>query len=506
MSSEQQPLSSSPSGSSRRSNGPTISIENVELLEADRQQDKKRSSRGSRQEEAAAAAAAAAAQPQVPASTGGSAFQPSTGGAPSAGAVPYGSAPGAAFTGYAQPEGGPGYGTQQPPQDQAGNFFYPGYAPPPGAPQQQAYGMPGYQNFYPSQQGAPGYGSNPYAFQPQPGAGPPANEYTNMMGGTGDSFGAGGGYGSLNSIGGGMAPPANHTDLTGSSNRGQGALTIDDIEKTFNAVVNQHYPEPASDKAARPPAPSPTLGITGGDKTNRSKTPSHRRSGSESSGRKQHRRSASGGNLPPAGPRSDRSPSLGSNRKRPDGSRTRSLSGTFFPGVPLRRSLSRGNSVSDLQSVGAQSVASHQSVVSDISKSALFQGVTNEGHVQLRFPYEACRLVANKDMEKGILYMQEIPPAEYEAYHLAAEEANAWEHRLDNDTRKLLPQTFYAIRVEDDLYRRVLDEIADSHQMPCGLFFCGHHEDVSHPSVMIATVAVMILFAGMAYIAFVVHA
>mmetsp|Transcript_14212 Transcript_14212/g.39387 ORF Transcript_14212/g.39387 Transcript_14212/m.39387 type:complete len:487 (+) Transcript_14212:131-1591(+) len=478
--------SSSPTGS-RRNNGPTISIENVELLEADRQQDKKRSNRGNRQEEAAAAAVH---QPQP--NVGGSAFQPNpmvSGGYP------------------AHPQDPPMYYAQQ--QQQQAHY---GMAQP-------------FQNYY----AAPP--QNPYAFQPQAHQGAaPANEHTGIMptGPSGAFEGTtSGGYGSLNNVGAPPPPPANHTDVTGSSNRGQGALTIDDIEKSFNSVVNQHYTSIAQEKQqpqkeARPPAPSPTAGIMGAQDKIRTapssggsggKTPSHRRSGSDASaGRKQHRRSASGGNLPPAGPRSDRSPAASSiSRKRPDGPRTRSLSGTFLGGreggLPLRRSFSRGNSTSDLQSIGGESVASRHSIVSDISKSALFQGVTDEGHVQLHFPYEAIRLVTNRDMEQGTLYMQEIPAAEYEAYHLAAEQAtNAWEHHMDHEKKDALPPTYYAISVEDDLYKRVLDEIAESHQMPCGLFFCGHHEDVSHPSVLIAGVAVVILFLAMAYIAFVVQA
>jgi hypothetical protein len=43
----------------------------------------------------------------------------------------------------------------------------------------------------------------------------------------------------------------------------------------------------------------------------------------------------------------------------------------------------------------------------------------------------------------------------------------------------------------------MFDEVSASKSMPCGLFFCGHHEDVSHPSVKIAVVLVSILFVAM---------
>jgi hypothetical protein len=52
----------------------------------------------------------------------------------------------------------------------------------------------------------------------------------------------------------------------------------------------------------------------------------------------------------------------------------------------------------------------------------------------------------------------------------------------------------------------MVGEISDAHAMPCGLFFCGHHEDVAHPSIAIAMMIVTILFLWMAYVAFVIEA
>jgi hypothetical protein len=43
----------------------------------------------------------------------------------------------------------------------------------------------------------------------------------------------------------------------------------------------------------------------------------------------------------------------------------------------------------------------------------------------------------------------------------------------------------YVLRVEEDIYQRVLAEISDSKQ-PCGIYFCGHHEDAYKPSIFIA--------------------
>lgn len=53
--------------------------------------------------------------------------------------------------------------------------------------------------------------------------------------------------------------------------------------------------------------------------------------------------------------------------------------------------------------------------------------------------------------------------------------------------------------VNDDLYRRIFDEISASQSMPCGLFFFGHHEDVSQPSILIAgTIVFLVIVAMMA--------
>lgn len=62
---------------------------------------------------------------------------------------------------------------------------------------------------------------------------------------------------------------------------------------------------------------------------------------------------------------------------------------------------------------------------------------------------------------------------------------------------KQLPPTHYVMAVKSDIFRRMFDEVSASKNMPCGLFFCGHHEDVRHPSVGIAIVIVSILFAAL---------
>ena len=51
--------------------------------------------------------------------------------------------------------------------------------------------------------------------------------------------------------------------------------------------------------------------------------------------------------------------------------------------------------------------------------------------------------------------------------------------------------------VDATLYRRILDEVMDSQSMPCGTYFCGHHEDVRHPDITIAAIIVSTVFIGL---------
>jgi hypothetical protein len=68
-----------------------------------------------------------------------------------------------------------------------------------------------------------------------------------------------------------------------------------------------------------------------------------------------------------------------------------------------------------------------------------------------------------------------------------------------------LPPCYYAMAVPDDLYRRVLDEIVLSREMPCRLFFCGQYEDVDRPSIGIAVVVIVSLFLLMGTAAYVLQ-
>ncbi len=63
--------------------------------------------------------------------------------------------------------------------------------------------------------------------------------------------------------------------------------------------------------------------------------------------------------------------------------------------------------------------------------------------------------------------------------------------------QKQLPPAYYVMAVDADIYQRMFDEVSESMTMPCGLFYCGHHDDVDHPSIRIAMVGVTITFSVM---------
>ena len=114
-------------------------------------------------------------------------------------------------------------------------------------------------------------------------------------------------------------------------------------------------------------------------------------------------------------------------------------------------------------------------------------------------------------LETGTVYKRVLVDDEdeyYQDYHmtpledLPAARASDCQCTCENCTRchtrtKQLPPTHYVMAVKSDIFRRMFDEVSASKSMPCGLFFCGHHEDVRHPSVGIAIVIVSILFMAL---------
>jgi len=206
------------------------------------------------------------------------------------------------------------------------------------------------------------------------------------------------------------------------------------------------------------------------------------------------------------------------------------------------------------------SEASMVSVVSDIRKSTFFGGVDQgTGQAKLHFPFENVHLVpsgrefdlnssvrvldrlhrptcAGFPLQLGHLYKVNIDPKQFEEYHRVAEDASmGWANdygsdyalfsALDDDDNvrrcrcdcpncatcahkadSVLPMNYFCLAVEDNLYKRVVDEICASNQMPFGLFFCGHHEDVARPSICIPVFILLLLFGAMIYAAFLVQA
>lgn len=326
-----------------------------------------------------------------------------------------------------------------------------------------------------------------------------------------------------------------------------GALTLDDIERSFNQVVSQQYTHHQQQPHSQPQ--SQTQQQQHHHHHHRSHSTSETLPSALSSAvplRRSHRRAGSWGNpLPPPSPFSRSPNSATANRKRADSasgtsgpSRARTFSGSAL--APRhRRSLSRQSSTE----FSVASVASMMSVVSDISKSAFFGGVTDSGQVQMHYPTEHVRLIMQGSLPRGHVFCHPIDPLAYENYHLIAEEVQLlqWEHIEDDPfdslpeggrsrsgssgafnphkslqcrcrcnncagctgKANLLPQHHFVINVPDDIYRRLLDEVVASSEMPCGLYFCGHHEDVSNPSIWIALSIVLTLFLLMGTAAYV---
>lgn len=160
------------------------------------------------------------------------------------------------------------------------------------------------------------------------------------------------------------------------------------------------------------------------------------------------------------------------------------------------------------------SILSEKSVVSDISRSALYKEKTTSGRVRFHAPTDRIRLVMDDDLAPGHLYRVRAHDEEegYIQYTLQSEdiggefplfddpgacgcECNACV-RCQHKMEQMLMSVSYEMRVPDNLYQKVLGEISDSKQ-PCGVFFCGHHEDVDRPSILIAVVIVAAVFAGL---------
>ena len=258
-----------------------------------------------------------------------------------------------------------------------------------------------------------------------------------------------------------------------------------------------------------------------------------------------NKRAASGKNeWPPSVQQRRLSGALPSPRRLAAGGSSSSV-GATQPAPKGHRRVSSGMSQFSAASY-AGTEASMMSFVSDIRQSAFFGGVNEStGQVQMHFPSSNVHLLPidktreeqyHPPLQIGRIYQVAVHEKDYEAYHRAAEDGASWEnddddsmmseigidgdyHRSSSSPRKLHPACqcpqctfhrsapilgpgYYCLTVEDTIYQRVLDEVCASQSMPCGLFFCGHHEDVSRPSMWIPGTIVVLLLTVMGWVAY----
>mmetsp|Transcript_5531 Transcript_5531/g.9420 ORF Transcript_5531/g.9420 Transcript_5531/m.9420 type:complete len:537 (+) Transcript_5531:96-1706(+) len=161
---------------------------------------------------------------------------------------------------------------------------------------------------------------------------------------------------------------------------------------------------------------------------------------------------------------------------------------------------------------------SAEPVMTDMRKSALFKGLTNKGVLKLQLPKDNFRMLSDRDLESGCVYKRALVDNEddyFQDYHITTGDDAAAIGSVPilpttsdcqcpctscenyNGRRKQLPPSYYVMAVDSDIYRRMLDEVAESMNMPCKLFYCGHHADVDYPSIGIAWVGVIIILSIM---------
>mmetsp|Transcript_24210 Transcript_24210/g.50741 ORF Transcript_24210/g.50741 Transcript_24210/m.50741 type:complete len:421 (+) Transcript_24210:220-1482(+) len=171
--------------------------------------------------------------------------------------------------------------------------------------------------------------------------------------------------------------------------------------------------------------------------------------------------------------------------------------GSFKSDTDLSRDHPLKQSIGNVD-VGPRSGANHYrrgsdhsvvSVTTNLDKSSLLKGVTDTGRVQLQLPKDSFRLLMDSQLETGSVYKRKLVEDESEFF--------VDFHTVDDNPdpelggeKKTLPPDMYVMAVDSSIYRRMMDEVIRSRSMPCGTFFCGHHEDVSHPDITIAALIV----------------
>ena len=167
--------------------------------------------------------------------------------------------------------------------------------------------------------------------------------------------------------------------------------------------------------------------------------------------------------------------------------------------LPHRRSNSDRGFHHRRVSSGLQSTTSSiGSYVTDLSKSALVRGWDASGAIQWQLPQDHVHLWMLPDC--GHLY-QLVDDNDKHHYHGEPDDDILCEHCHQPTHPPRLPPARYALTVSPSIYQNLLLELHQSQSMPCGLFFCGHHEDVSQPSIQIAVVLVVVLLLGMGAVA-----
>lgn len=144
--------------------------------------------------------------------------------------------------------------------------------------------------------------------------------------------------------------------------------------------------------------------------------------------------------------------------------------------------------------------------VTDMTKSSMFAGVTDEGLIRMQLPKDGFRLLSDRDLESGRVYKRELVGNEddyFQEYHLEVDLDGVPGSCQRPDKR--LPPSYYVMAVDPDIYRRMFDEVIESQNMPCKLFYCGHHPDVDYPSIGIAIVGVSAVFLVMLWATIVVE-
>lgn len=118
----------------------------------------------------------------------------------------------------------------------------------------------------------------------------------------------------------------------------------------------------------------------------------------------------------------------------------------------------------------------------DVStNSTLYELNTHTGRVQIHLPKDDVRLVMDPNLEAGILCVVVTEDeSKFQLYHSSSSSTNK-RHTTKDETKeeedKKVPPLTYILTVDDDLYKRVLNELAERWSQPCGLYFCSHETD-----------------------------